>query len=151
MGYMLQVSSNRSPWQKCGFVALNLRATNILVPFLFLSFGVVNSLIGFRLGGKGQFLLERAQDCFKRSQLIIPRDGVVANVYLRLLVSALNNELFCLLELGLYDESCSCLHQMIDLLQFCGPTTFVGRDDFERQILLNLLVLSKRHILAAAA
>jgi hypothetical protein len=108
---------------------------------------VANHLIGIGQGERGRFLLETAHHFYTLAQLNVPTDTSFHDVF-RLLLATQNNQISIYYEFGMHQESRSCLRILTNIM--LALPQYTERLDFDHEILLNLMVLSRREVAAAA-
>lgn len=109
---------------------------------------VVNNLMGIQLGERGRFLLQEAHRCYIQAQLLVPAQIPHKDI-IRLLLSAQNNQISVYHEFGMHEEAKACLEILAQIL-LKSPDTVEKSPGFDSEILLNLMVFSKRDRAAAA-
>ena len=123
--------------------------------FSFFSLAIVHHVIGASLGERGRFLLESAHHHYTVAQLSVPTFTKFDDVF-RLLIATQNNQMSIYYEFGMHPESRACLKILTDLMlalpQYSTNATTNGSSakNFDHEILLNLMVLSRRDVAAAA-
>ena len=125
-------------------------STNVSLALLnIIDMAVVNNLMGIQLGDRGRFLLQEAHRCYVRAQFLVP-DKIPHEDIIRLLVSAQNNLISVYHEFGMHEEGNACLSLLAQIL--IESLTMTGKVPglFDYEILLNLMVLSKRDRASAA-
>jgi hypothetical protein len=111
---------------------------------------VVYNLMGIQLGDRGRFLLQEAHRCYIRAQLLVP-DQIPQRDVIRLLLSAQNNLISVYHEFGMHQEGKACRVILAQILpRSLELMVDEARGLFHREILLNLMVFSKRDRAAAA-
>jgi len=108
---------------------------------------LANNILGVRLGEHGRFLLEQAHHYYIRAQLVIPPGTQFYHLF-RLFLSAQNNQISIYFEFGMHEESRACLKTLTEVL--LAMPHQAGQYQFNHEILLNLMVFSKRDTAAAA-
>ena len=123
---------------------------SICLPY---SLGVLLHLVASYTGeGQGgNILLQQAHAYYASAQVTIPK-SVPNKDSFRLLLASQNNLACIYLDLGMHREHAANLTVLALLIEDLQTKDFQHQNDvLNHQILLNLMVLSRLHILAAAA
>ena len=111
------------------------------------SLAIASHLVGNSLGERGRFLLETAHHYYTVAQLNMPAYASFHDVF-QLLLATQNNQMNIYFEFGMHHESKACLKILTDLMLTLPQ--YAERLDFDHEILLNLMVLSRREVASAA-
>jgi hypothetical protein len=109
---------------------------------------VASNQMGIQLGERGRFLLQEAHRGYIQAQLLVP-DQIPHQDIIRLLLSAQNNQISVYHEFGMHEEAKACLSILAQIL-VKSLDTAEKAPGFDHEILLNLMVFSKRDRAAAA-
>jgi hypothetical protein len=108
-------------------------------------------LTGILLGERGHFLLKRAQNDYTLSMMTVPNHIIPLDDMLRLLLAAQNNQVVIYMEFGMRERSRACLEVLEKVLMAMPPRTLQEqRLDFDHEVLLNLMILSRQEVAGAA-
>jgi hypothetical protein len=106
-------------------------------------------LTGILLGERGHFALKRAHDHYSLSMMAAPDHTTPGDDIVRLLFATLNNQIVICMEFGIAEQSGACL-QICENILNDFPFRTPRKLEIEHEVLLNLMVLSRQEVAAAA-